>query len=405
MSTNATAAARIVVVDDQHANVALLQRILRHAGYLRVRGLTDPRSALEVCTRWAPDLVILDLHMPDIDGVTFLEMLRSAHEPTDFVPVLILTADVTRDALKRALTAGANDYALKPLDADEVLLRVRNLLSIRVSHEALKHHNTTLAAQLRDLTRWADEQALHHAQVTARVRSAIASGGANMVLQPIVELATGQTVGYEALARFPTSPQRPPDAWFADATAVGLGTELELLAAQKALDLLPAIGADQFLTINVSPRTLLTHTFRQLALQTANSRVVFEITEHQPVDDYEAVATFSDQLRTHGVRLAVDDAGAGYASMQHILKLRPDFIKLDIEFTRDINRDPIKSALSGALASFAKQIGATIIAEGIETAEELQRLRELDITYGQGYHLGHPQPVSYYIRPTAAPHR
>ncbi len=405
MSTNATAAARIVVVDDQHANVALLQRILRHAGYLRVRGLTDPRSALEVCTGWAPDLVILDLHMPDIDGVAFLEILRSAQAPTDFVPVLILTADATRDALKRALEAGANDYALKPLHADEVLLRVRNLLSIRVSHEALKHHNSTLAAQLRDLTRWADEQALHHAQVTARVRDAIASGGPNMVLQPVVELATGQTVGYEALARFGSSPVRPPDAWFADATAVGLSAELELLAAQSALDLLPAISGDQFLTINVSPATLLTNTFRQLALQAANSRVVFEITEHQPIDDYEAVATFSHQLRTHGARLAVDDAGAGFASMQHILKLQPDFIKLDIDFTRDIDRDPIKTALSGALASFAKQIGATIIAEGIETAQELQRLRELDITYGQGFYLGAPEPLSHYTRRATAPGR
>ena len=80
--------------------------------------------------------------------------------------------------------------------------------------------------------------------------------------------------------------------------------------------------------------------------------------------------------------------------MQHILKLRPDFIKLDIDFTRHIDRDPIKTALSGALASFAKQIGAAIIAEGIETAEEQQRLRELNITYGQGYYLGVPQPIT-----------
>jgi EAL domain-containing protein (putative c-di-GMP-specific phosphodiesterase class I) len=133
--------------------------------------------------------------------------------------------------------------------------------------------------------------------------------------------------------------------------------------------------------------------------------VVFEITEHQPIDDYEAVATFSHQLRTHGARLAVDDAGAGFASMQHILKLQPDFIKLDIDFTRDIDRDPIKTALSGALASFAKQIGATIIAEGIETAQELQRLRELDITYGQGFYLGAPEPLSHYTRRATAPGR
>jgi EAL domain-containing protein (putative c-di-GMP-specific phosphodiesterase class I)/CheY-like chemotaxis protein len=396
MPTSATVPARIIVVDDQYANVALLQRILRHAGYLRVRGATNPRMALDICARWAPDLVVLDLHMPDIDGVEFLEALRSTSRPSDFVPVLVLTADSTPDALKRALSAGANDYALKPIDVDEILLRVRNLLAIRLSHEALKQHNAALAAQLRDVTLRADEQAVLRAQTTAQVRDVIADGGPDMVVQPVVELATGVTVGYEALARFRALPEHPPNVWFADAAAVGLGTDLEVLAARSALDLVHTLAPEQYLAINVSPATLVTNAFRELALESPLNQVVFEITEHEPVDDYDIVAALSKELRRRGARVAVDDAGAGYASLQHILKLEPDIIKLDIEFVRHVDADPIKTALAGALASFAQQIGATITAEGIETGEELSCLQALGVTHGQGYFLGRPAPVATY---------
>jgi EAL domain-containing protein (putative c-di-GMP-specific phosphodiesterase class I) len=93
------------------------------------------------------------------------------------------------------------------------------------------------------------------------------------------------------------------------------------------------------------------------------------------------------------VRLAVDDAGAGFSSLHHILLLSPDIIKLDITLVRDINRDPVKRALAWSLVTFAREIGSTIIAEGIETAAELATLVELGIPWGQGYHLGRPEPL------------
>jgi EAL domain-containing protein (putative c-di-GMP-specific phosphodiesterase class I) len=182
--------------------------------------------------------------------------------------------------------------------------------------------------------------------------------------------------------------------WFADAAAVGLGTDLELLAARSALELISVIEREQYLAINVSPATLVTDKFREFAFGVPLDRVVFEITEHEPVDDYDVVNALSRELRRRGARVAVDDAGAGYASLQHILKLEPDIIKLDIELTRHIDADPIKTALAGALASFAQEIGATITAEGIETGEELRRLQQLGISHGQGYYLGRPAPVA-----------
>ena len=120
---------------------------------------------------------------------------------------------------------------------------------------------------------------------------------------------------------------------------------------------------------------------------------MLEITEHVRVDDYGQLLDRLGRLRRAGIRLAVDDAGAGFASLHHILKLCPDIIKLDIVLTRDIDRDPIKRALASSLVSFSRDVGGTLIAEGIETAAELQTLVELGVPLGQGYHLGYPSPL------------
>jgi EAL domain-containing protein (putative c-di-GMP-specific phosphodiesterase class I) len=129
---------------------------------------------------------------------------------------------------------------------------------------------------------------------------------------------------------------------------------------------------------------------RQLVAACDSRRVVMELTEQVRVDDYPRLAQALKQLRLMGVRLAIDDTGAGFASLAHILKLAPDLIKLDRELTSGIDRDPVRCALGAALVSFASRIGAEIIAEGIETASELEVLRGLGIRYGQGYFLCRP---------------
>ncbi|MGZ7041803.1 MAG: response regulator, partial [Thermoanaerobaculia bacterium] len=137
-----------MVVDDQSANLLLVRRILSQAGFTQIRGFKDPRAALENCRSWDPDVILLDLHMPHLGGIGFLEAFRNSIAATEFVPVLMLTADVSGLALKQSLAAGANDFATKPVDAVELLLRVRNLLAIRLCHQELKQHNATLAAAL-----------------------------------------------------------------------------------------------------------------------------------------------------------------------------------------------------------------------------------------------------------------
>ncbi|MFC4066571.1 sensor domain-containing phosphodiesterase [Actinoplanes subglobosus] len=211
-----------------------------------------------------------------------------------------------------------------------------------------------------------------------------------MVFQPVVRLRDRHTVGFEALARFDPAVFAGPDKAFAAATQCGLGVPLELLAVRQGLRRLPDLPAGTWLAVNLSAEALLDGQVRDTMLAHASDRITVEITEHTQVTDYPQLTEALSALRRAGVRLSIDDAGAGYASLQHILKLRPDLIKLDISLVRDIHEDPAKTALAQSLAAFATKVDADLIAEGIETAAELDRLTEIGVTYGQGYHLARP---------------
>jgi putative two-component system response regulator len=158
MIGSARESARILVVDDQDANVLLLRRILESGGYREVVGLTDPREAGRTFDEYAPDLVMLDLHMPYLGGMEVLELLISKTPPGDYLPILILTADANREPKQACLAKGAKDFLLKPFDAAEVLLRIRNLLETRLLHLELRNYNETLEAQVRMRT-WELEEA------------------------------------------------------------------------------------------------------------------------------------------------------------------------------------------------------------------------------------------------------
>jgi EAL domain-containing protein (putative c-di-GMP-specific phosphodiesterase class I) len=163
--------------------------------------------------------------------------------------------------------------------------------------------------------------------------------------------------------------------------------------------------SDTYLSVNVSPKTLLSQDFATLVSSLDGELLVVEITEHSAVEDYDALKRAIDRLRNSGVRLAIDDLGTGFASFMHILKLLPEFIKLDLSLARGIERDPVKQALTAALVGFAAQIGAHLIAEGVETAEELKTLVGLGVEYAQGYYLGAPapQPLRGVTEPCPSP--
>jgi EAL domain-containing protein (putative c-di-GMP-specific phosphodiesterase class I) len=221
----------------------------------------------------------------------------------------------------------------------------------------------------------------------SRVLDAIDGAGRHHVLQPIVDVRTRTAVGAEALARFATAPFAP-DLWFAAAERVGLRIPLEIAAARTALTSLDSVAG--YLSINLSPDAITSGALDALLAGVDRSRVVVEITEHQVVDDYATLAAALAPHRGAGLRLAIDDAGAGYASFRHILKLSPDYIKIDMSLVRDINLDPVRQALTASLLTFARTAGAQLIAEGVETQAELDLLARLGVTLVQGYLLGRP---------------
>lgn len=231
-----------------------------------------------------------------------------------------------------------------------------------------------------------------------------------MVYQPIFDLATRQVVGFESLARFPDAETRTPDLWFNEAHAIELGVELESCAIKLALEIFPKLKKPSYLTINSSPELIMAGALDKLLKGvTELDRLVLEITEHAIVLKYKEIAARLAPFRKRGLQIAVDDAGAGYASFRHILNLTPDRIKLDISLTRNIDTDPARRALAVAFVHFSSNTGSQLIAEGVETAAELAMLQELGITGGQGYFLGRPMSVQDVldkhwnnIRPTSA---
>ncbi|WP_157041752.1 EAL domain-containing protein [Nitriliruptor alkaliphilus] len=223
----------------------------------------------------------------------------------------------------------------------------------------------------------------------ARVRRALQPGAIRCQYQPIYSLSTGRLTAVEALARFAGPPSRPPDRWFAEAHAVGLGVELELAALTAALEGASRLPDDVPVTLNVSPGVLVRPEMIDLIAH-EDRLVVVEVTEHAAVEDYQLLGEAIASLREHGARLAIDDAGAGFASMRHIVRLVPDIIKLDMTLTRDIHLDPVRRSLAASLVGFAEQIGSLLVAEGVEQAEELATWQELGAHAAQGYLLGRP---------------
>jgi len=255
---------------------------------------------------------------------------------------------------------------------------------------------------------------LHHRELRrseldlrlASLDALVAGTGRATVLQPIVDLATREVVGAEALSRFTTADGRPqrPEQVFTDARSAGVGAAMERAAIVSGLQLLPTLPPDTYLSLNASAESLLDPGLGHLLLASDPRRLVVEVTEHDPVDDYAALAARTEDLRREGVRLAVDDAGAGFSSLQHVLHLAPDIVKLDIAFVRGIDADPARRAVARALVGFASELGSTVVAEGIERTAELAVLQELGVACGQGFLLGRPARTPTWTTPeTGAP--
>ncbi|HEX2025501.1 MAG TPA: EAL domain-containing protein [Actinomycetota bacterium] len=380
---------RIGIADDDPEIRSALADLVGMDPDLELAGqAADAVGAVSVAEEHRPDVFLVDVRMPG-GGPEATRGIRSVSPKTR---VIAFSAYDDRTTVLEMLRSGAVSYVTKGSGAGEILDAVtramegQSVLSPAVSGEVVQELGVRLRTQ--------EHHERRRRETVDRVQRILqTAGGLSLVYQPIFDVHTGEVVGAEALSRFSLPPPRPPDQWFRDAADVGMANVLETAAAGAALGGLAELPRGAHVAINVSPDTVMDPMFARLLDAAPVGHVVLEVTEHAPVRDYGRLAAALDPLRERGLRLAVDDAGSGYAGLRHILRLAPDILKLDIDLTRGISTDRARHAMSVALIRFAEEMDMTVVAEGIETDQELEALRELGVPWGQGYLLGRPGPL------------
>ncbi len=379
---------RVLIADDEPALRGALADLLAHEDDVLLIGAAgDADEAIAIAGDAHPDVALVDVSMPAGGGA------RAAREIARCSPrtrVIALSAFEDRPTVLEMLRAGAVGYLVKGTAGEEIVGSIQKVMAGGASLST-----EVIAGIVHELTKQLRREETEREHLDARrdtIERFVAGEGVSMAFQPIVDLATNVTVGLEALARFATPPPRPPDQWFAEAVSLTLGVQLELTTVTQALRALRSIPPDIYLAVNCSHHAAVSSELAELLTPHAR-RVVLEITEHEAVEDYDHLVGALGSLRARGVRVAIDDAGAGFASLRHTVRIAPDIVKLDLSLTRDIDTHRAKRALAGALVSFALEMGFSLVAEGIETQGELDALRELGVTHGQGFFLAEPGPL------------
>ena len=378
----------MLIADDEPALRGALAELLGREDQVRIVGTAaDADEAIELAGTSTPDIALVDVKMPAGGGP------RAAREIIRVSPstrVIALSAFEDRPTVLEMLRAGAVGYLVKGTAAEHIVDSISKVMQggTSLSTEVVGGIVAELKSQLR--RQEIAEEALE--QRRTKIQRFMSGEGLTMAFQPILDLRTRSIVGTEALARFGSLPPRAPNEWFAEAVLLELGVQLELATIREALRALSKLPGDVYLSINASHRAAMSLELPK-ALGESSSRIVVEITEHEAIGDYRDLMEALSALRASGVRIAIDDAGAGFASLRHTLQIAPDIVKVDISLVRDIDKDRGRRALAAALISFADEMEMEIIAEGIETREELDTLLELGVRYGQGFFLAKPGPL------------
>lgn len=384
---NRRKAPTVTVSDDEPHVVEYLCALLETEGFVVVGTATDADGAVQLAHRLEPDVALLDLRMPG-GGLEAARLIGSLSPSTK---IIIFSSAADEADLVPLLQAGIDGYVLKGSPPDRLVEAINGALdgdlhmSPKVNRFAMAQLSSRLLAE--------EQVALRSLRLRQRVGAAISASTFSIVLQPIVDVHRDVAVAAEALARFDDRSNRSPAQWLADADRVGLLVPLELALAGAALSLLDRLDQNVALAVNLSPGTVLSGRLHEVLTGVAVDRVILELTEHAPVDDYPALRTALSRWRDRGLRLAVDDAGGGYSSFAHILELSPELIKLDQTLIRELHTSSHRQALARAVISFADEMGVKVVAEGVEHEAELGALRRLGAHLAQGFHLGRPKSL------------
>ena len=372
---------RVMIADDEEGIRDALSSVLADDEQISLVGAgRDADQAIAIAAQERPDVALLDVRMPRGGGP------RAAREIAQVSPgtaLIALSANDDLNDIRAMLRAGAGAYLVKGEGTTEI---------VHAIHRCIEGSDGR--------TRWAallprafGTRPFGSRERSRRIEAVVRGEGVDVVYQPIFDLTDGRAVGAEALCRFRADPLRSPDVWFAEAAEVGLGIELEITAVRRAVRSLEWLDPSILLGVNVSPETCCSSELSDLLETLPADRLVLEITENAPVNDYERLANALAPMRARGVRLAIDDTCSGFASLRHVLHLRPDTIKLDLTLTRGVETDTARRLLVEALVGFAPSVGAEVLAEGVENAEQLRTLMDAGVHLGQGYYLGRPGPL------------
>jgi EAL domain-containing protein (putative c-di-GMP-specific phosphodiesterase class I) len=379
---------RVLVADVQKFMAAGAAAALDSPGEFELVGVaTSAADAAGLAATSHPDVALVDVRLPGGAEIALDEILAASPDTR----VLVYSGVSDHDALIRMLRAGAVGYVVRDAPSEKLAAAVRGAargdsILDDVVGRGLMHE---LLDQVRETNTAREERA----RKRARIRRVMDKHELSIVFQPIVDLDSRTVVGHEALSRFAGHPARGPEQWFSEAEEVGLGAELELWAVREACERSHVLPEGTFMAVNVSPKTAERRDLLPLLRCAHVEHVVLEVTEHAPVDDYPRFRIAIRRMRELGARLAIDDAGAGFASLRHILELDAELIKLDGSLTHSLEADPRRRSLAAALIEFGRESGASVLAEHIESELQLCELRRLGVTYGQGYHLGRPQAL------------
>lgn len=361
---------RILLIDDEVDFAETLSMRLGMRGY----EVTVVHGGQEALTKAKekPDLILLDVMMPVMDGYEVCSKLRESSE-TKLIPIIMLTAkEMSKDKVE-GLNVGADDYITKSSDTEELFARMEALLRRSSLFEEIEKDKTSLIGELKRI---------------------IQKELVEMVFQPIVYLRTRQLIGYEVLTRGPKeSPLKNPEKLFQCALSCGLLFDLEVVCRKKALAKAGNLIKEKLFFFNNNPYLIESEKFKEiLNLYDSPEQIVLEITEREEIKNFSRFCQSLNLLKEKKYKIAIDDVGSGYSSLDAVAELDPDFVKIDISLVRDINVNLKKQNLVKTIVQICEQNQIISIAEGIETEEELNTLSNLNIEAGQGYFLGRPSP-------------
>jgi EAL domain-containing protein (putative c-di-GMP-specific phosphodiesterase class I)/DNA-binding NarL/FixJ family response regulator len=377
---------RVLIADDKQSTAAGTTATLDSGDGIELVGVAaSAAGAAELAEAEHPDVALVNAQVPGGGDDAVRGILAASPETR----VLAHSRASDHDVVVAMLRAGAAGYLLRDAPAPELMAALRAAAEGDTIFDGAV--NGAVLRELMDQVHAANRG--REAMITkrARIRRVLELGQLDIVFQPIVELDFREIVGYEALSRFAAEPHRGPDEWFAEAHEVGLGPELELAAIRLACERSHTLPKGMFMAVNVSPVTAERPDLLALLAACQVDEVILEVTEHAAVEDYRRFRVAIARVRALGARLAVDDAGAGFSSLRHILELDAELIKLDGSLTRSLEDDPRRRSLAAALIEFGRESGASVLAEHIESELQLNELRRLGVRYGQGFHLGRPQ--------------